>query len=151
MVCNQVQSPVHVDQLDVLVLGRPTALNWRLHAYGEQHSEWGWGKQASLGAFILNRVLHFYKSILEALAESLSRIKDLYSLYTGGGNARSYRCPAVNKISPGMKHFNLKWFYQEQLTNLSRKLAVLRGTSIPIGKGLWKELMKVQNAALTMS
>lgn len=86
--------------------------------------------------FILNWAIHWYKSKLEPWAGPFSSIKALQSLQPGGRGAASYSCSAVNKISPGTKHFNLKRFYQEQLTNLSRKLAVWRGASIPVGKGL---------------
>lgn len=65
-------------------------------------------EQGSPDAFILNQAIHLKKGKLEPLAESFSSIKDLQSLQPGGGNATSYSCLAVNKISPGMKHFNLK-------------------------------------------
>ena len=122
---------------------------WGIAWWGEGR---GMGKRAKQpGTFILNRAIQLCKSKLEPLAEPSSSIKDLSSLQPSGRRTTSYSCLAVNKISPGTKHFNLKWFYQEQLTNLSRKLAVWRGTSIKIGKGLWKELMKFQHAVLNTS
>ena len=67
------------------------------------------GKRAKQpGTFILNRAIQLYKSKLEPLAEPSGSIKDLWSLQPSGRSTTSYSCLAVNKISPGTKHFNLK-------------------------------------------